>query len=282
MTTVYTESMKRNRGGESGQVALAILLIMGVVLTISLAVANRTTKDIAQTIQTSSAARVFSQAESATESKLNELIVALQAGNIPVEDLDPTAEGDQIKTATSFDHVSSFTQALAAGEVAQIVMDADGAAGPLPPYLGNSINITWGEGDPSTKASIIISEYFMDGTETKSRYQFVRPACALSGDGDGFMTTACNVTEFEPVTYNYSLNIGSLLVRIQPVYHPTTLTVIGDGNDLPPQQFKITTRAVNREEDIQQNSVVEVTASHLLPPPFLDYALYSGGDLVKP
>ncbi len=106
--------MKHQKQSEKGQIALAILLIMGVVLTISLAVANRTTSDIAQTIQTSSAAKVFSQAESATENKLNELIVDLQAGTIPEEILNPSAQGDQIVTATSFEHISNYNRSPAA------------------------------------------------------------------------------------------------------------------------------------------------------------------------
>lgn len=275
--------MKHQRQSEKGQIALAILLIMGVVLTISLAVANRTTSDIAQTIQTSSAAKVFSQAESATENKLNELIVDLQAGTIPEEILNPSAQGDQIVTATSFEHISNYNQDLAVGDIAQIKLEDPDGGGPLIGFGGDSLSVSWGSGEPNSKASLIISEYFEDGDQIRSRYQFIRPSCA-DESGDGFLTVNCASDVLDQVSYSYNLvsaPLTPLLVRIQPVYHPTNLTVVGEGEELPPQQFRITTQAVNKEEDIQQNSAIEVVASHLLPPPFLDYTVFSGGDIVK-
>jgi len=277
--------MKSNRDGESGQVALAILLIMGVVLTITLAVANRTTQDIANTIQTTSAARVFSQAESASEAVLNGVIENLQAGIIPPEIAAASAEVvpvDGVRTDTTLDHATVFSQTLAAGETAQIILDPDGT-GVAPPYT-DPISITWAREDGlDDKASLIVTEYFVDSSdEIRSRYQFYRP-CNATDRSDGFLATSICPSE-PPTTITYNTTSDPLLLRIQAVYNSTDLTVQAENssNPLPVQQFVITTKAVNTEEDIQQNSVLEVTASHLLPPPFLDYALYSGGDLVKP
>lgn len=266
--------MQRQSRGQSGQIALAILLIMAVVLVIALAVAKRTTREVSQTTQTGEAAQAFAAAESAAELRLNTVVDSLQAGKVPANVTlgSPETQGNLL-IDSSIEGQTVLDQTLAAGESTQVSLNnEDGAS-----YDGQ-VTITWQSVD-SELPSLIISKFYRSapGAPLNVSY-FLVSSCGAPDRGDGFSPPTSCISDGSQQTLLVDTNTAFL--RIQSVYAAADISVAG-ANTLPPQEYLIRSQVYSDGPDTQENAAVEVTASNLLPPPFLDYALYSGGSLVK-
>ena len=69
------------------------------------------------------------------------------------------------------------------------------------------------------------------------------------------------------------------MVRIRPLYNQTNLRVYGGGNvDLPNQAYLINSAA---QVDTLESKAIEVTRTEPASPSIFDYALFSGGSIIK-
>lgn len=278
---------KRN----SGQVAMIVLLIMAVTLVISLSLAKGTTTEIAQTAQRAETTRIFSEAESGTEMILTNLITAMRAGDpgniigdlvdqnsedIKIFLLDNAPESDRSEMTYSVGASQELEISLAAGESTEyrfMNFQGDPAETSDPPvkYWWASSGQSCGE-----QASLIIARYYLVGTEVKTEFTALNPFCG--GPSNNFISASNGDAEyanFYTATYDAT---NTLFVRVIPVYRPTQLKIEGGRLD---QQYFARTEAMNLVGEDQETQAVAASSTVLHLPSYMDYAVYSGVDLVK-
>lgn len=253
---------------------------MSLTLVVALSMARRTTQDVVRTTQISESAQVYSAAQSVAEEQLTQVLTTMRSGGTVVA-TNPVGGSEQAEAGgeegggestplnnadvvTEILTPSEYTQPLAQGEALQITMGSD------------DLTLEWGadETTPCNNASLLISEYYDDGSGTKVRYNAVAPNGCTRGDAivpgasGSFYTTRTTITTDPDIMF----------VRIIPLYAATDLYVNGAAvGDF----VRIVVTAVNERGELDETSAVEVTTTSLQAPGFLDYALYSGGSIVK-
>lgn len=268
----YDEPMRKRFERQSGQVALIVLLIMGLTLIIAVSLASRTSEDVALTTKQAETTKVFSAAQSGAEQILTDVLTALRAGDpVPTAGI-PNAELNDAEINVTVAESTAFAQPLDEGETYQIELGS----------VSNDVRIEWGDpaGDCLDDASLLIARYYDNGGTMEVEYTGYFPSGCIPylavHNGDGFAEADPGSSERRSsVTINYDVN--NQIVRLIPVYNSTSLYVTGAADQL----YTITASAVNKFGDNQESRVIQVTASGLQPPPFLDYAVYSGNDITK-
>lgn len=269
----YYDRMSHHLHRQSGQIALMVLLIMGITMVIAVSLAQRTAEDVALTTKQAENTKVFSAAQSGAEQVLTEVLTTLRAGGSVVTGVPTNSVLNDSTVNVNISAASEFTQPLDEGETYQVNLPASG-----------SVDIEWGEaaGTCDTEASLLISRYYAESGTTKVEYSGYRPeGCDSMIHPDGFADPdgAGSFGRRSKVTIaTYPAPRDDLFLRVIPVYNSTSLYVEGaDG-----QQYAITANAQNALGEDAETRVVQVTTSDLQPPPFLDYALYSGTTINKP
>ena len=262
--------MTQKLRNQSGQVGVAILLTMTVLLTMGLSVASRSTEDLFLSEQQSESARVFNAAEAGIEDAL--------AASFDFEG-DTSAGTVNTITDTSVDYEVTKQNVLETrlfeGVSVKIDVDDSGAGTGL--SVDQNIIIEWSKEtdcvaqDP---ASLIISIFYDDAGTTRARY-YAYGACSKS---DGFTLGSDSAGNYyRDVTL--PLLTGDLFVRIKTVYNDTHIRVSGDGWTLPVQAYNIRSEAKN---DLgNETRAVEVNKTLDAAPAIMDYALFSGTTIVK-
>lgn len=272
-------TMMRYRASQSGQVALIVLLVMSLTLVVALSMARRTTQDVVRTTQISESAQVYSAAQSVAEEQLTQVLSTMRSGGTVVA-TNPVGGSEQAEAGgeagggestplnnasvvTEILTPSEYTQPLAQGEALQITMG-----------IGD-LTLEWGTDETTScnNASLLISEYYNDAGATKVRYNAVAPNGCTRGDD---IVPGASGSVFTTSTTIADPDI--MFVRIIPLYAATDLYVNGAAvGDF----VRIVVTAVNERGEREETGAVEVTTNSLQAPGFLDYALYSGGSIVK-
>jgi len=249
---------------QAGQVGIAILLTMTVLLTMGLSTASRSTEDLFLSDQQSESARVFNAAEAGIEDALSS---------------DFNFEGDSITgnvgtiSDTSVDYTISKQSVLETRlfEGVSVKIDVTGAID------GQELSIKWsketdcGSEDP---ASLIVSIFYDDAGTTRARY-YAYGACDRS---DGFTLGGSSADEYYREVA-VSLKAGDLFARIKTIYNDTHLKVAGVGWTLPVQAYNVRSQA--QSEFGNETRIVEVKKSLDAAPAIMDYALFSGTTIIK-
>lgn len=262
--------MKRNLRHQSGQVGVAILLTMTVLLTMGLSIASRSTEDLFLSEQQSESARVFNAAEAGVEDAL--------AANFDFEGQSRTGSVTTI-TDTTVDYSVTKQNVLETrlfeGVTVKVDVDDSGAGTGL--TTNSNILLQWSkESDCATQdpASLIVSVFYNDAGTVRARY-YAYGACDHS---DGFtLGTSSSDGYFRQV--NMPLLAGDLFVRIKTVYNDTHIRVSGVGWTLPVQAYNIRSEAKNVLGN--ETRAVEVNKTLDAAPSVMDYALFSGTTIVK-
>ncbi|NCN87738.1 MAG: hypothetical protein GW941_02490 [Candidatus Pacebacteria bacterium] len=262
--------MLENSSNQSGQVGIAILLTMTVLLTMGLSVASRSTEDLFLSSQQSESTRVFNAAEAGIEDALS--------SDFNFEGQSATGTVNTISD-TSVDYEVTKQNVLETrlfeGVSVKVDVDDSGVGAGL--ITNRNIIIDWSretDCDTQDPASLIISVFYDDAGTTRARY-YAYGACSRS---DGF-TLGSNSTTNYFKTVNFPLLPGDLFVRIKAVYNDTHIRVAGDGWTLPVQAYNIRSEAKN---DLgNETRAVEVNKTLDAAPAIMDYALFSGTTIVK-
>lgn len=263
----FDHDHSRVRDPQSGQIAVIVLLLMVVMLTIGLSLASRTTEELFLSNQGSDSARVFNAAESGVEEALSTNIESI-SGNITSTPM--TIGGADVQYTVTPDSV--IETKLQEGQ--SLLVNVNKNSG--------NIRINWwdkssgysncGTDDP---ASLIIASYYDDGGVTKVRFHPVGQC------GDGYMGVSSS--GYDNYRYRYLLNLGDLanlttkFIRIKAVYNDTTIRVQGEAFNLPAQFHTIRSTATNNQGD--ETRVVEVKRTLSTAPSFMEFALYTPGQL---
>lgn len=256
--------MRRQMHSQSGQVGIAIILIMVVVSTIGISVAQRSAADVTSSRQSQEASQTFSAAESALEDILSQ-------GETYLEDTD-TGTYEDIENVTvnyTIDRANELDTELLEGTVFEL--DLTGSA------AGQQVAIEWSETDDCSNdepAAIVVSVVNQAGTATTWYRTYT-----ICDRSDGFTLVATNGTTYER-RVAVTLQAGDVRLRITPVYNDTNILVNGQaGLVLGTQQYTI--RSVARNDLGRETKAIEVQRTTDAAPSILDYSVISGTSLVK-
>lgn len=274
------------RNKQSGQIAVIVLLIMVVLLVIGLSLATRTTQESFLSQQASETARVWNAAETGAEDALSKL----SSGSAPANSGVSRTVNNSLVNATV---TSQNTVDTTLKQLSTLTVNLNAAS-------VTSFTITWGqEADACSRASLLVSLYYSESSTTKVAHYTLGTGCATRNDGfsnaseTGFVLSTLPTAPYSraqiylPAGADTSAigNSGQqpLFARIKPLYADTVIAVTGSGN-FPEQSNIVTSTAENTQTNAVGREVRTVQVSRTLPsaPSILDYALYSGGSIVKP
>jgi len=242
--------------GQSGQVALIVVLVMLVVGTIALSVASRSVLDVSISKQEENKIRAFSAAEAGIEDLLSAGIASVGVGG--QRTVGNITYNYQISEVGASGYV--LDEPLANGETIQINVD---------PAQATGLTVYW------DNASLELSAFKTDGSIER-----VALNPAGSSITNGFTTAASGVT-FQDKTYISRYDFNSLTsysyIRIRALYNSTALAVAPIDGTLPAQAYNV---KVNTGEG-ESAAAVEIVQSIGYQPGIFDYTLWSGGGLTK-
>ncbi len=252
---------------QSGQIAIIILLIMIVLLTIGLSLATRTTQEVFLSQQEDESTRVFNAAESGVENALSQNFSGISAQTT----LSDTNVVGDVTTTTTITPRGVLETQITQGTT--VHLDLTGLAANAP------ITVEWSrERSCDNSASFIASIYYLDAGITKVSHQVFGPASPCSGEraSDDFEQVSLDSgTDGYSYRYTFNLPANSLFLRLKSVYNDSPLRITGAESSN--QFFVIRSEADN---DLgNENRTIEVGRSLSTAPSFMDYAIYSGGEL---
>ena len=250
---------------QSGQVGIAVLLIMVVLSTIGISIAARSSQDIQSTRQSQEALQTFTAAESAIEDVLtrgedylNETTTGQYTG----------VQNNEVNYTVSQE--AELSTPLLEGSVAEVDVSTGTA--------GQQVRIEWGDttdcnADPPSLLVAVVNT--STGTPV-SRYE----SYAICDRGDGFavITTPAGTAGFARQVV-LTLQSGDDTIRLTSLYNDTQIGVVGVNWTLPVQQYTI--NSVARNTLGRETKAIEVQRTAEYAPALLDYALVSGTTILK-
>lgn len=255
----------------SGQVGLLLLVIMGVVVALIMSVASRSLSDTVLSRQEKESSAAFAVAETGIENALN----SLRQGTIPPGIATISDALGLVSGQYAVSEENSYSLYAREGETAHL--DLSG-------FVGPSINILWtkklddsenlscsDEGSELAPAALEITE--VDETsETTSVSYYNASNCDLPGNG--FLLSSSGGDEYLSAI-TFSPAPGTTILRLKPIYAGATIGVNSPG--LVTQLYLIQSSASGGEAQKE----IEVKRGLDAPPSIFDYAVFSGGTIVK-
>ncbi len=263
MCALTNKCYTKRVNSRSGQVGIAVLLIMVVLSTIGISIAARTTQDIQTSRQSQEAVQTFTAAESAVENILS------QGQDYLLE----TSSGQytDVTNANVAYTITSQTQLntkLLQGSVAEV--NVTGAA------AGQQVRIEWSNTSDCTlsPASLVVAVVNNNSGTPVARYE----SYAICERSDGFtLISDTGATLARQVLL--TLQAGDVTLRVTPIYNDTDILVNGVDWTLPTQQFLISSVAKNLLG--RETKAIEVDRTTDYAPALFDYALVSGATILK-
>ncbi|MEA3355285.1 MAG: PilX N-terminal domain-containing pilus assembly protein [Patescibacteria group bacterium] len=259
--------MKESSGqapASAGQAVLIVLLVVVVALGLGLSIVSQSTMDVKISKQEQEGSRAFNAAEAGIEEALKNIVVGV-GQEIEVDGITVNYDvSGRVKIQGEFEENKS------------IEVNLEGAD------LGlNKLTVNWGDISSNcsgatavsggTVSSLLIS--VVDNLNQVTRYGL--NACALNSEnameditdaGDGYFRK-----------FEVGVDSNDVLVRIRPLYNQTSLMVAGNV-DLPNQAYLINSTA---QAETLESKAIEVTRTESASSSIFDYALFSGGSIIK-
>lgn len=249
------------KSSQSGYVAVITLLVMVVLLSLGLSLANQATQEISLAGNESEQVRVFNSAEAALDTLL----------------ADPASyiSGDLPESLTSLND-STFVHSVTAGNLETYLQQGATATIDLSISSPISISLVWDKNNAGcSSASLLVAIYSDNGSGVYSvRYLGVKPFACGSAGPPGFLSAAGAVGTYSNVYQINGLSADDL-VRVKVLLANTTLKVTGAGN----QQYTAQAMATGDTDGV--TSAIQGTKSIPAAPAIFDYALYSGSSITK-
>lgn len=260
---------KRN---QSGQVAVMVVLIVVIMLTVGLSLASRTTRDVRLSQQQAESTKVFNAAETGAEVALAyDFSTVTDTVSLPPE-------------SVSIDGVSVETTITPTNTLETIITQGEAMEVDLTGYAGSTLTIDWSKATScEDSAGIIASIFYTQAGVTKvAHHAFTPNGCSSPNrtsdefEQVGTAGTAPYYRKFAIPIPN-GAGITPLFVRLKSVYKDAPIKIAAAS--LPHQMYSIRAKATNDQG--AETRTVEVQRSLSTAPSFMDYAVYSGGDLIK-
>ena len=255
---------------DSGQVALIVLLVMVVMLTLGVSIAQRGVADVRISQQEEDSARAFQAAETGVEQALS----TLSGGE------GSFGEDTSYEVTVAQGGASGFTsgQAVTAGET--LIVNLEGASVNLTGF--DIYFIEKGRDDCDTSpAAVEASVVYKPGSDMRVR----REGFDVVSRGNSFDVVSKGSYSFEGKTFcakaTVSLTGNDIELRVKPLYSQAVI-----GVDPRPDTATVTNDQFLEVDSVGQTTggvTRAVTVRRGLPqlPPIFDYVLFSGGGIIK-
>ncbi|MCD8484267.1 pilus assembly PilX N-terminal domain-containing protein [Candidatus Woesebacteria bacterium] len=256
--------MPHTHFSQSGQVGIAVILVMVVMTTIGISLATRSASDVRTARQSQEATQTFSAAEAALED-------ILSRDQQYLEDTS-TGEYTDVENVTvnySVGKQNELTTELLQGSTAEVDVSSGSVGQQV--VIEWAENVSCGSGSP---ASLLVSVINTAGAEPIARHYAYSP-CDRA-DGMEVISAAGSIYDRQVVL---TLESGDQYLRVTPIYGDTNILVNGNGWTLPTQEFTINSVAQNQLG--RETKAIEVERTTEYAPTLLDYSLVSGTTIIK-
>jgi len=252
--------LKRDHNLQSGQVGLITLLLMTVVLSVALSLSLRTIMEQDIAITQDESLRVFNAAESGIEQALYDISQDSISGDIENIDLGANYE-------IQVDNKVNLT--INSGRALEVPLNS----------INGLVNIHWWnkEDDCSSTnkpAAIVVSVY----SASSVKYYGFDP-CNRGNFTEVYRNSPA--VDFDNDSHYYSAEVtvtsSDVLIRVRPLYNNTKLYITATA--FTSAQYNILSSGYGTDEDIART--LDVKRSMPGAPDFMDFALFSGDNLVK-
>ena len=252
------------KSSQSGYVAVITLLIMVVLLSLGLSLANQATQEISLAGNESEQVRVFNSAEAALDTLLADPTSYLSDEDLP-------SELNDINN-------SDLAYSVTAGNLETYLQEGSTATIDLSNSSPSSISLIWKDNlNCANSASLLIAIYSDDGADSySSRYLGAKPYICGGAEGPpGFSAPIGAGGEYQNLYTISGLTTDDKLIRVKVLLANTTLKITGAGN----QQYTAQAEATGNTDGV--TSVIQGTKTLPAAPAIFDYALYSGSNIIK-
>lgn len=251
----------------SGQIGLILLVIMGLVVGIALSLASRSLSDTVLSRQESESSKAFRLAETGIEQALNALRTGETLENVSLDG------GAAFSGLVNVNSQSGYGLYVKEGE--QAYLDTNNFSGQLTIFWTKSNDnrenpATCSEGSGNSPAAIEVITTAAAGTASFA--YFNAASCSLGNNFADSVSAGSN-----PYVSTTSINVpaSTVSVRIRPIYADASIEV--SGTNLGTQLYLIQSKA----EGGDASKAIEVKRGLAAPASVFDYALFSGGNIVK-
>lgn len=255
--------MYQSKFYQSGQVGIAVILVMVVMSTIGISLATRSASDVRTARQSQEATQTFSAAEAALED-----ILSRDQSYLEDTETGEFTGVENVAVNYSVGKEAELTTELLEGSTAEIDVSS-GAA-------GQEVVVEWSDTAEcsQTPASLLLSIVNTAGATPVARHY----GYAICDNSDGMEVSVTSGSQYaRQVTL--TLQDGDNKIRITPIYNDTDVLVNGNGWTLPTQEFTINSVAQNQLG--RETKAIEVERTNEYAPTILDYALVSGTTIIK-
>lgn len=281
------------RNNQNGQILLVILLIMIVGLTIGLFLLGRTTTDISLTTKITDSTRAFNAAEAGIEEAIRTPGSFTGASSSPVlvaTGVTYTVGASGLGAAGSYRiYPETKQETVPIGSVFTVWLvghDTSGNLDELIKYNFDSVYICFTTNSPLPSLGVTMI-YRDNANLIRSSYKgYDSPGRSTTGFEPALNATAtdCPTTDYNfYASVQFSTDFSNsplaspftpLAIRIRPLYAPASIAVRELSPGMLPFQGSDITSVGNVGEITRR---INVKKPYTVPPPFIDYALYSTG-----
>lgn len=273
--------------GQPGQIAVIILLIMGVLVVLVLSFASRTAQEVQLSGQEQDSTRVFNAAETGVEQALSDSDYFATADSIgSTGDLPVTNAPDNTTATFNITRQDGLQTRITQGSSATVFLDQF-------PVNNLYFDLNWAkEAACNQRASIIVAVYYEDPVGVnKVFYDAMKPNCNPSdGTYDSNKAIGFRTQGVDPINGDYEqrtrIDLTSLMgkkktmARIKALYADADISITTSG--ITAQAYEIRSEARDTTDPTGgEKSAIRVTRTRPAPPVIFDYSLYSGGSLDK-
>lgn len=277
--TLFNQSQKNNeKRVKGGYIVVVVLLLSAVLLMLGLSMAARTTEEVFLTSQEQDSARVFNAAESGAE----EALYKLETGEATVTTSAPT----NISVTSELNDSNINVTGELLSTLDNYVLN-EGATLTIP-YNGQAPVLKWNNGEDCNQGqgALLITLYHKPNNSSPFEAYHV----GLKKKTPSSESCWSDFTATQELAYNADTTLdGSLFgsvtlsnddfFRVTALYNNVTFSSITNGGFQ-----KIVSTANDRNDGAGQGSetrTVEIIRSHPGYAGIFDYALFSGGNIVK-
>ena len=249
------------RAAQKGQALLIVLLVTAVALTVGLAAVSRSVTDVQISKEEEEAVRAFSAAEAGIEEVLGSLPeLEGYSGNL--------GEGLEVAASAETGGESGFeTGPVAEGEVVEVNLEGSG-------LTASQIDVCW-NGEGALEIVIIKEESGEDKIE-KGVYGGSFEGAESGNCGSSLSGVDTRVRVAIPT----GGGVTPIAMRIRPLQEDSYIVLRPTEGGLPSQHYVIESTGRVVETGVTRKIRVTRAIKPALPA-FFDYALFSGGVLVK-
>lgn len=262
---------------QSGQIGVAIMLMMVVMSTVGFALATRASRDVQTARQAQDAVQTFAAAESIIED-----ILGRGEAYLAEEPSGSVNDIENIEGTFSVTAQPEQTIDLQEGMIVEVPLFEYGEN---PTNMnGNRVAVEWAESTncQDNPASIIVTVINTAGATPVAR-SIGAAGCNRDDNLDVPSTAPTQPGLTRRVVV--SLITGDSTVRVTPLYNSTPVFIEGSHPstawELPTQQYRILAGARNDLAGGRESKAIQVERTRDFAPSVLNYSLVSGNSILK-